>query len=65
MFDEQDHLDIVEGLPLDDDVRSLLQGCPMLTRLSVCLPAGGLFDKGVAYVGQFGAKLKWILGLFR
>lgn len=51
----------VEGLPLDDGVRSLLQGCPLLTRFSVYLRKGGLTDRGVGYIGEFGAKLKWVL----
>ena len=51
----------MEGLPLDDGVRLLLQGCPLLTRFSVYLRAGGLSDKGVGYIGEFGAKLKWVL----
>lgn len=54
-------LETVEGLPLDDGVRSLLQGCPLLTRFSVYLRRGGLTDRGVGYIGEFGAKLKWVL----
>ena len=53
--------DVVENLPLDDGVRSLLQGCLLLTRFSVYLRVGGLSDKGVGYIGEFGAKLKSVL----
>jgi hypothetical protein len=60
VFGEQ-VLEVVEDLPLDDGVRALLQGCPLLTRFSVYLRAGGLSDKGVGYIGEFGAKLKWVL----
>ena len=51
----------VEDLPLDRGVGALLKGCPMLTRFSVYLRSGGLTDRGVAYIGQYGGKLKWIL----
>ncbi|XP_024357837.1 coronatine-insensitive protein 1 isoform X2 [Physcomitrium patens] len=51
----------VKDLPLDEGVRLLLQGCPILTRFSVYLRQGGLSDKGVGYIGQFGTKLKWVL----
>lgn len=51
----------VEDLPLDNGVGALLQGCPMLTRFSVYLRSGGLTDRGVAYIGQYGGRLKWIL----
>jgi coronatine-insensitive protein 1 len=60
VFDEQVR-EVVENLPLDDGVRSLLQGCLLLTRFSVYLRAGGLSDKGVGYIGEFGAKLKSVL----
>lgn len=33
----------------------------MLTRFSVYLRQGGLTDRGVGYIGEFGAKLKWVL----
>lgn len=51
----------VEDLPLDKGVGDLLQGCPLLTRFSVYLRPGGLTDRGVAYIGQYGGRLKWIL----
>jgi len=54
-------LDEVEDLPLDQGVRSLLQGCQNLTRFSVYLRHGGLSDRGLAYIGEFGGNLKWIL----
>ena len=38
VFGEQ-VLEVVEDLPLDDGVRALLQGCPLLTRFSVYLRA--------------------------
>lgn len=50
-----------EDLPLDEGVGSLLQGCPKLTRFSVYLRPGGLSDRGLAYIGKFGGRLKWIL----
>jgi coronatine-insensitive protein 1 len=50
VFDEQVR-EVVENLPLDDGVRSLLQGCLLLTRFSVYLRAGGLSDKGVGSIG--------------
>lgn len=48
-------------LPLDNGVRSLLQGCAKLTRFSVYLRPGGISDKGLAHIGEFGENLKWIL----
>ncbi|XP_024362335.1 coronatine-insensitive protein homolog 1b [Physcomitrium patens] len=53
--------DDVEDLPLDDGIRLLLQGCPMLSRFSVYLRPGGLSNKGLGYIGEFGSKLKWVL----
>lgn len=54
-------LEYPEDLPLDEGVRCLLQGCLKLTRFSVYLRPGGLTDKGLSYIGEFGGRLKWIL----
>ncbi|XP_074299648.1 coronatine-insensitive protein 1-like [Silene latifolia] len=45
-------------LPLDDGVRSLLQGYTNLTRFAFQLKPGGLTDIGLRYIGQYGQKLK-------
>lgn len=33
----------------------------MLSRFSVYLRPGGLSNKGLGYIGEFGSKLKWVL----
>ena len=51
----------VVDLPLDDGLKLLLKGCINLTRLAVYLRHGGLTDKGMGYIGEFGKQLKWLL----
>lgn len=51
----------VVDLPLDDGFKLLLKGCPNISKLAVYLRHGGLTDKGMSYMGDFGKNLKWVL----
>jgi coronatine-insensitive protein 1 len=56
-----DRQDQITDLPLDDGVRSLLQGCRMLRRFALYLRPGGLTDVGLGYIGQFSQNVRWML----
>lgn len=47
--------------PLDDGLKLMLKGCAHLTRLAFYLRHGCLTDKGLEYIGTYGANLKWLL----
>ena len=51
----------VADLPLDDGIKLLIKGCVNLTRFAVYLRHGGLTDRGLGYIGEYGQKLKWVL----
>jgi coronatine-insensitive protein 1 len=51
----------VADLPLDDGVKLLLKGCVNLTRFALYLRHKGLTDQGLAHIGLYGHKLKWLL----
>ena len=51
----------IVDLPLDDGIKLLLKGCLKLSKLAVYLRHGGLTDKGMGFLGEFGKKLKWLL----
>jgi coronatine-insensitive protein 1 len=51
----------IVDLPLDDGIKLLLKGCLKLSKLAVYLRHGGLTDRGMGYIGEFGTKLKWLL----
>lgn len=54
-------LEDVADLPLDDGIKLLLKGCLNMTRLAIYLRHGGLTDRGLGYIGEYGHKLKWVL----
>ncbi|PSS34492.1 Coronatine-insensitive protein [Actinidia chinensis var. chinensis] len=51
----------VSDLPLDDGVRTLLQGCNKLRRFALYLRPGGLTDVGLGYIGKYSPNVKWML----
>lgn len=51
----------IPDLPLDDGLKLLLKGCTQLSKLAVYLRHGGLTDKGMGYIGEYGSRLKWLL----
>lgn len=51
----------IVDLPLDDGIKLLLKGCTRLSKLAVYLRHGGLTDKGMGYIGEYGQRLKWLL----
>jgi coronatine-insensitive protein 1 len=51
----------VADLPLDDGVKLLLKGCVNLTRFCIYLRQKGLTDQGLAHIGEYGHKLKWLM----
>lgn len=51
----------VVDLPLDDGIKLLLKGCRKISKLAVYLRHGGLTDRGMGYIGEFGTNLKWLL----
>lgn len=51
----------IMDLPLDDGIKLLLRGCLNLSRLAIYLRHGGLTNRGMGYIGEFGRKLKWVL----
>jgi coronatine-insensitive protein 1 len=51
----------VADLPLDDGVKLLLKGCVNLTRFALYLRHKALTDQGLAHIGLYGHKLKWLL----
>ncbi|CAN6460645.1 unnamed protein product [Victoria cruziana] len=58
LLDKEENL---TELPLDEGIRALLIGCPRLRRFAIYLRPGGLTDVGLAYIGQFGLSLNWLL----
>lgn len=51
----------VVDLPLDDGIKLLLKGCRNLSKMAVYLRHGGLTDRGMGYIGEYGHNLKWLL----
>lgn len=51
----------IVDLPLDDGIKLLLKGCSRLSKLAIYLRHGGLSDKGMGYIGEYGHNLKWLL----
>lgn len=56
-----DREDKVADLPLDNGVRALLMGCEKIRRFAFYLRPGGLSDAGLAYIGQYGLNVRWML----
>lgn len=51
----------IVDLPLDDGIKLLLRGCRNLSKMAVYLRHGGLTDRGMGYIGEYGHNLKWLL----
>lgn len=51
----------ITELPLDNGVRSLLQGCTKLRRFALYLRTGGLTDVGLGYLGEYSTNVRWML----
>jgi coronatine-insensitive protein 1 len=51
----------IVDLPLDDGIKLLLKGCRSLSKMAVYLRHGGLTDRGMGYIGEYGQNLKWLL----
>ncbi|KAI3734946.1 hypothetical protein L6452_14428 [Arctium lappa] len=56
-----DREEVINDLPLDNGVRSLLSGCHKLRRFALYLRPGGLTDVGLTYIGQYSQNIRWML----